>query len=289
MHLILFGCAKPIEERTAHEKRVNLEHREMLNLAKEETKDPFWQTAKAELAENPPMLAAPMTKLIRGPRDNKALLLTFDDGPHPLSTLKLLKILSDEHVPATFFVIGKMAEKHPDLVRAIVRDGHTLANHTFSHVTLPNFSFADQRTEYRANNELIEKISGVRMRFCRPPGGDYNDNTLVAAKAEGLTTVLWTDDPGDFANPGDGIILDRTLKKLSNGGIILLHDGSANTLDTLREFIHEARERGFTFTTPQEMVDGLRKVPSRVVMEQKRQTIERASTLPAPRVYGTGD
>ncbi len=289
MHLILFGCAKPVEERTAHENKVNLEHRAKLNLAKEETEDPFWQTAKAEIAEKPPTVSAPLTKLLRGPRDSKQLLLTFDDGPHPLSTLPLLKILEDEHVPATFFVIGKMAEKRPDLVRAIARAGHTLANHTFSHVTLPNFSFADQRTEYRANNELIEKITGQRMRFCRPPGGDFNGNTLIAAKAEGLTTVFWTDDPGDFANPGDGIILDRTLKNLNNGGIILLHDGSSNTLDTLREIIHEARARGFTFTTPQEMVDSLRKVPSRVVMEQKRQTIERASTLPAPRLYGMGD
>jgi len=266
----MIGCARPVEERTAHEKRINSEHKAKLNLAKEETNDPYWQAAKAEISENPAAVAAPLTKLVRGSHETKEVLLTFDDGPHPLSTLKLLKILADEHVPATFFVIGKMAEKRPDLVRAIVKGGHTVANHTFSHVTLPNFSFADQRTEYRANNELIEKITGQRMRFCRPPGGDFNDNTLVAAKAEGLTTVLWTDDPGDFANPGAGIVLDRTLKKLSNGGIILLHDGSTNTLDTLREFIHEARARGFTFTTPQQMVDQLHKVPSRVVMEQKK-------------------
>lgn len=263
--LLTAGCARPVEERTAREKKVNTAHRAALNLAKEEKADPYWKEARAEIEEQPASANAPLTKLVRGPRNSKSLLLTFDDGPHVVSTLPLLKILADEHVPATFFVIGKMAEKRPDLVRAIVKAGHTVANHTFSHVTLTNFSVDEQRTEYRANNELIEKITGQRMRFCRPPGGDYNGDTLKAAREEGLTTVLWTDDPGDFANPGDGIVLDRTLKKLNNGGIILLHDGSQNTLDTLREFIHEARERGFSFVTPQEMVDGLRRVPTRVV------------------------
>jgi len=261
--LLTAGCARPVEERTLREKKVLTAHRTALNLAKEEKKDAYWQTARTEVDENLTSPAVPLTKLVRGPRNEKALLLTFDDGPHATSTLPLLKILADEHVPATFFVIGKMAEKRPDLVRAIAKAGHTIANHTFSHVTLPNFPLEEQRTEYRANNDLIEKITGQRMRFCRPPGGDYAPDTLKAARAEGLTTVLWTDDPGDFANPGDGIVLDRTLKKLNNGGIILLHDGSKNTLDTLREFIHEARERGFTFTTPQAMVDGLRK-PNRV-------------------------
>lgn len=260
------GCARPVEERTARERSLIKAHRARLNLAKEETNDPLWQTARAEVKNGTVGPIARANRLIRGPHDTKTLLLTFDDGPHAATTLPLLKILQEEHVPATFFVIGKMAEKRPDLVRAIAKAGYTLANHSFSHVTLPNFSLEDQRTEYRANNELIERITGQRMEFCRPPGGDYSRDTLRAAEDEGLTTVLWTDDPGDFANPGDGITLDRTLKKLSNGGIILLHDGSRNTLDVLRELIHEARARGFEFTTPQAMVDGLRRMPSRVAM-----------------------
>jgi peptidoglycan/xylan/chitin deacetylase (PgdA/CDA1 family) len=265
----IVGCARPVEERTARERSLIDVHRAKLNLAKEETKDPLWQTARAEVDKGAEGLPTRLGRLIRGPHNAKALLLTFDDGPHASTTLPLLKVLAEEHVPATFFVIGKMAEKRPDLVRAIARAGHTLANHTFSHVTLPNFPLEDQRTEYRANNELIERITGQRMAFCRPPGGDYNSDTLRAAEEEGLTTVLWTDDPGDFANPGDGIVLDRTLKKLSNGGIILLHDGSRNTLDVLRELIHEARERGFEFTTPQAMVDGMRPMPSRVAMRSR--------------------
>lgn len=256
------GCARPVEKRTAVEKRRIAAHRASINAAKEETGDPYWQAARAEVYKTPEQLLAQdagenLPKLVRGPHGTRSLLLTFDDGPHPQSTLPLLKILADEGVPATFFVIGKMVEKRPDLLRAIAKAGHTIGNHTFSHVTLPKLSPDEQRTEYRANDDLVQKITGRRMAFCRPPGGDYDANTIRAAQAEGLTTVLWTDDPGDFANPGDGIVLDRTLKRLSNGGVILLHDGSPNTLDVLRELIHEAKARGFTFTTPQAMVDGL--------------------------------
>ena len=265
--LVLTGCARPVEARTKREKRIAAAHLRHLNTAKEEKDDPYWKEAAQEVYRTPEQLLSqvakerlkgePSPKLVRGPRDVKSLLLTFDDGPHGPSTLRLLKILADEHVPATFFVIGKMVERRPDLLRAIAKAGHTIGNHTFSHVTLPRFSEDDVRTEYRANNDLVRKITGQTMRYCRPPGGDYDAKTIRAARAEGLTTVLWTDDPGDFANPGDGIVLDRTLKRLSNGGVILLHDGSPDTLDVLRELIHEAKARGFSFTTPDAMMDGL--------------------------------
>lgn len=298
----LSGCVKPIEERTAREKKVMSAHRQRINLAKEQKDDPNWKQAYEEIASGPreavlrPNAAEPLPKLVRGPHDQKSLLLTFDDGPHPAYTPKLLKLLTEESVPATFFVIGKMAEKHPELVRDIVRSGNTIGNHTFSHVTLTRIPAEDIRTEYRANNELIKRLTGVKMTFCRPPGGDYDPTVIRAAQEEGLTTVLWTDDPGDFANPGEAIVLDRTLKKLRNGGVVLLHDGSPNTVNILRELIHEARERGFTFVSPQQMVDGLcaprrtstlaRRPEAANVSEARLLREERDARSPAP---GFGD
>ena len=265
--LAFTGCARPIEARTKREKRIAAVHLRHLNTAQEEKGDAYWQTAEKEVYRTPEQIGLqvarerraglPSPKLIRGSHLDRTLLLTFDDGPHGPSTRRLLKILADEHVTATFFVIGKMVERRPDLLRAIAKAGHTIGNHTFSHVTLPRLSEADIRTEYQADNDIVKKLTGRTMRFCRPPGGDYDAKTIRAARAEGLTTVLWTDDPGDFANPGDGIVLDRTLKRLANGGIILLHDGSPNTLDVLRELIHEAKARGFSFTTPDAMMQGL--------------------------------
>lgn len=263
MLLGLGGCAKPVEERTAREKRVLAKHLAKLNTAKMQKDDPFWQKAWSQIEsqkDQPAHVAVDRRRpwtLVRGLHTSKTILLTFDDGPHPASTPRLLKVLGDEHVPATFFVIGKMAKKRPDLVRAIQLAGQTIGNHTYSHVTLTRLTADEIRTEYRANDLIVQSITGQKMQFCRPPGGDYDVRALRAAQEEGLTTVLWTDDPGDFANPGDGIVLDRTLKRLSNGGVILLHDGSPNTLDVLKELIHEARARGFAFTTPQAMVADL--------------------------------
>ncbi len=286
------GCARPVEERTASEKKVRAAHRRTLNLAKEEKNDPRWQEAAAEVAREPEDILArttsdtsqPLGRLVRGSHLKKKLLLTFDDGPHSKSTPVLLRILHEEKVPATFFVIGKMAVKRPDLIQAIHQAGQTLANHSFSHVTLSKLSPEDQRIEYRANNDYVKKLTGVQMRFCRPPGGDLTSATIRAGQDEGLTTVLWTDDPGDFANPGDGIVLDRTLKRLSNGGVILLHDGSPNTMAVLRELIHEAKERGFSFATPQEMVRDLGELQNPVAAQAPRSLL--AEREPAKRGEG---
>ena len=279
--LLASGCSRPIEERTAREKKIVAAHKRVINLAKEEKADPYWQAAADEVAREPEDVLArpasntpsPVARLVRGSHLKKRLLLSFDDGPHPQSTPVLLKILHEEKVPATFFVIGKMAKKRPDLIVAIHQAGQTLANHSFSHVTLSKLSPEDQRIEYRANNDLIRKLTGVQMRFCRPPGGDLTNETIRAGQDEGLTTVLWTDDPGDFANPGPGIVLDRTLKRLSKGGVILLHDGAPDTMAVLKELIHEARARGYEFTTPGQMLKDLDELNEPLAVRNARQLV----------------
>ncbi|MBN9502539.1 MAG: hypothetical protein BGO01_17940 [Armatimonadetes bacterium 55-13] len=229
------------------------------NQATEQKSDAFWKRASVEVYRSPEELLAQdarerrhglvLDKIARGPGDKHELALTFDDGPHPDLTLKLLALLKQENVKATFFVIGKMVEKHPELLKAIAADGHTIGNHTFSHVTLTKIPVADIQVEYRANNDIVKKTIGQNMKFCRPPGGDYDSDVIHAAEACGLTTVLWTDDPGDYANPGDNVIEERTLAKLTNGGIILLHDGVKETLDVLPQIIAYAKKKGFSFVT----------------------------------------
>lgn len=233
------------------------------NPATEERKDPLWERAHEEVYKSVDELNAQhdrelrhgkvLAKIMRGDPRQKILALTFDDGPHPQYTPRLLEILDKEQVKATFFVIGKMVERNPDLARAIVAGGHTLGNHTFSHVTLTKIPLLDIATEYQANNDVVQRVTGVKMRFCRPPGGDYDSHVIDAANALGLTTVLWTDDPGDYAQPGDPVVLKRTLSRLSNGGIILLHDGVEQTLDVLPKIIASARARGFRFVSLDEL------------------------------------
>lgn len=224
-----------------------------------ESHDPVWQQALQEIYRSSDELRAQeirdsrkglnMPKLGRGSPELKELALTFDDGPHGELTERLLSILKRENVPATFFVIGKMVKKFPDVTREIVRDGHILGNHTFSHVTLTKIPTPLIETEFKACNDIVYRTTGVSMRFCRPPGGDYNADVINAATRLGLTTVLWTDDPGDFARPNPAVLEDRTLERLSSGGIILLHDGVEETMQVLPRIISFAKSRGFRFVT----------------------------------------
>lgn len=193
--------------------------------------------------------------LRRGTRRGLKLALTFDDGPHPDFTPKLIKILQQAKVPATFFMIGHMAEQYPDLVKQVASAGFEIGNHTYSHVTLTKITDTQADTEYLAASEVIKRITGHSPRYCRPPGGDCDLNVFESAYGQALTTVLWTDDPGDYDNPGDKTLLETETAKLSPGGIILLHDGSQNTIDTLAEFIASCKRRGFHFVT----LDDLRK------------------------------
>jgi peptidoglycan/xylan/chitin deacetylase (PgdA/CDA1 family) len=99
----------------------------------------------------------------------------------------------------------------------------------------------------------VKSITGEAPRFCRPPGGDYDVVVMRAAEAQGLTTVLWTDDPGDYASPGDAKIETRVLDHIGNGGIILIHDGVQQTVDVLPQIVEHLKRRGFRFVTVAEM------------------------------------
>jgi peptidoglycan/xylan/chitin deacetylase (PgdA/CDA1 family) len=235
--------------------------------------DPIWRKAFQEIYKSPEELEAQsarevrrgqrLPKLMRGNPALRELALTFDDGPHAGFTPRLLDLLKSANVTATFFVIGEMAEAHPELIRAIAAGGHLIANHTFSHVTLTKIPDAEAVTEYRANNDLIRAITGQTMKFCRPPGGDYDADVIQAGRENGLTTVLWTDDPGDYAQPGTDVIQRRTLAKLSNGGILLLHDGVDQTLQVLPQILAYAKAQGYKFVTVEDLLKHLPQPPER--------------------------
>ena len=197
-------------------------------------------------------------KLLRGNPNEKQIALTFDDGPHPVYTPRLLAILKQYQVKATFFVVGEQAERYPDLVRAEVAAGHSVGNHTYDHVSLIKIPANYVATEIKACGEVLEKITGRSPHLFRPPGGEYDDAVLEASEALGYTTVLWTDDPGDYASPGVAVIEQRTLERASSGGILLLHDGTEQTLEALPTIIETLRQRGFRFVTVDRLQGGMR-------------------------------
>ncbi|MBI1334805.1 MAG: polysaccharide deacetylase family protein [Armatimonadetes bacterium] len=258
--LLLVLLSHPTTPRRAPEPW-HIELAPKVNSAKLRVEASTWKSAQREVSANKSRLeGGPETLqelrksiLKEGPETGKKIALTFDDGPHLKATDDLIKILKEEHVPATFFVVGFMAEKYPNLVRSIKAAGFEIGNHSYSHVTLTKLTTEEILTEYKANNDVIQRLTGAPARYCRPPGGDIDSEVVRNAAKLGMTTVLWTADPADYSNPKDDLLLDREVAKLDSGAIFLLHDGSKSTLATLREFIHVARKKGYKFVSLDEM------------------------------------
>ena len=202
-----------------------------------------WMAANSEVQH---IKVPDAVRVLRGSEvKDKVVALTFDDAPRPETTEELMRILQREGAPATFFVIGKQVERYPVVTQEIDANGFTLGNHTYSHVNLKKISLTEVETEYAATNDVVRDLVGHGMNFCRPPGGDCNLKVEQGAAAVGLKTVLWTDDPVDYTMPGEQAILDYTLSHLSDGGIILLHDGVDQTVKILPKLIDEIRARGY--------------------------------------------
>ena len=231
--------------------------------------DKYWANAKEEVDKSTLELFAQnqaeiekglkFAKFMQGDTSKKQIAITFDDGPHPAYTPKLLKILKKNNVKATFFLVGEMAEKYPDLVKAEKAAGHDVGNHTYHHVNLTKIPMEDVATEIKACGKVLQSITGRAPHLFRPPGGDYNKKVAEMAEAEGYTMILWTDDPGDYASPGDKAIKIRTLDRVSNGGIILIHDGVQQTVDVLPQIIKYLKDKGYELVTIDEMMGGRRK------------------------------
>ena len=186
--------------------------------------------------------------------NGKTVALTFDDGPRPGYVEPILGILREKGVRATFFLVGRYVLEHPELVRAIDAEGHTVANHTFYHNNLTSLPPENVYREWRLCNEAVEQVIGKKPRFARPPGGRYNDFVAERAAEEGLRIVLWTNNPGDYSASLDGPSLARkVLSKAKEGDIVLLHVGVAPTIDALPRIIDGYREKGFSFVVVDEM------------------------------------
>jgi len=190
----------------------------------------------------------------RGNPRLKQVVLTFDDGPHPISTPKLLSVLGAHDIKATFFVVGERAKRYPELIRMECDEGHTVANHTLHHVSLPAVSSVQAAAEIAECGRIIADITGEPPRYFRPPGGQYSKRIIRLAAAQGYVTVLWTDSARDYALPGERAIEDRVLAHLGNGGIILLHDGIYQTVDALPHIITRLQREGYRFVSLDEML-----------------------------------
>ncbi len=194
-------------------------------------------------------------RLWRGNPHRREIALTFDDGPNPVATPLLLAILRRFGARATFFVIGEHGVPYPYLIKQMVTDGHEVENHTFHHPKLTTVDAPTIRKELAATTEVIRQIAGP-PRWFRPPGGDYSPEVVDAARGAGLRLAMWTVNSGDWGAPPPKLLADRVLARAEPGAIILLHDGTLNTVRALPEIIGELQHRGYALVTVSELARG---------------------------------
>jgi peptidoglycan-N-acetylglucosamine deacetylase len=176
--------------------------------------------------------------------------LTFDDGPTPAWTPRVLALLARYQARATFFVLGRSAAAHPELVRQEFAAGHGVGNHTWSHRRLTNLRGAQLVAEVNATSTAIRQITGAPVRCLRPPFATVDAASAEQVRALGLRLVLWDIDTNDWLRPGTGAIAGRVLGRVRSGDVILMHDGGGNrsqTVVALEQVLATLSARGYRF------------------------------------------
>lgn len=188
--------------------------------------------------------------LTHGAPEGNEIALTFDDGPDPELTPRVLEALARHQARACFFVIGRQVEQNPDLTRRIVAEGHLIANHSYSHPWCVNFfTSARLEAEIRECQAAIRRATGLTPAFYRPPMGQTSPSLARALERTGLTAVGWSARGFDtrWSAPR---ARRRILAQVSAGGVVLLHDSPAGRglADSLAALLEEIEARGFAFT-----------------------------------------
>jgi peptidoglycan/xylan/chitin deacetylase (PgdA/CDA1 family)/negative regulator of sigma E activity len=194
-------------------------------------------------------------RLWRGNPRRREIALTFDDGPSPIATPLLLAILHRYGVQATFFVIGEHARAYPYLVADMAADGHEIADHTFHHPNMTTIDPGAAAQEVEAAATVIRDTSGRRPLWFRPPGGDYTASVLRAARNAGMGLAMWTENSGDWALIPAKALMEQVPARAEPGSIILLHNGTLNTVRALPRIIIELRRAGYAFVTVSKLAE----------------------------------
>ena len=179
------------------------------------------------------------------------IALTFDDGPSPLYTERLLDGLKERGVVATFFVTGENAQSCPDLIRREKADGHLIGNHTYSHIQLTSDNKEVFREELVKTNKILKAITGENVTYIRPPYGSW-DKSLE--QDLNMFPVLWNVDPLDWCTPDAGLVMSRVLQQVEDGDIILLHDYYDTSVTAALMIVDEMKKQGYEFVTVEEIL-----------------------------------
>lgn len=199
------------------------------------------------------------------PTNERVVALTFDDGPNPVYTPQILQILKNYGIKATFFMIGDNVARHPDVAKQVVADGNEVGNHSLKHsYTLPFLTSRQIRQDYHKTQRIIQEATGVTTQLYRAPHGRMSPWMGQTLKDEGAKIVRWQVSAADWKNTPPEVVVQRILKKVKPGSMILLHDGidlndKANrkaVVEALPGLIDGLKAQGYRFVTVSQLLDG---------------------------------
>lgn len=187
--------------------------------------------------------------------DGPYIAMTFDDGPHGTLTPKLLDMLAARHMKVTFFVVGECAAEFPDILRRAAREGHEIANHSWSHPNLGKMSDESVRSQMQRTDDAIRTAIGARPTLMRPPYGSITARQKHWIHEQfGYRIIIWDVDPLDWKRPGAATIHNRIVRETHPGSIILSHDIHAQTIEAMPGTFDELLAKGFKFVTVSELL-----------------------------------
>jgi peptidoglycan/xylan/chitin deacetylase (PgdA/CDA1 family) len=187
--------------------------------------------------------------------DGPYIAMTFDDGPSPETTPRLLDILKQRNIKATFFMIGQNAERNPTIVQRILAEGHEIGNHSWTHPQLSKLSDDRVTEEINKTQAAIKNASGYTPVLLRPPYGAITSRQKEwIEKQFGLSVIIWSVDPFDWKRPGASVIEQRILSGARPGAIILSHDIHKQTVDAMPATLDALAQKGFKFVTVSQLI-----------------------------------
>ncbi len=215
----------------------------LTGLAKLLLPDGLWKGSTPEVENN----LVPSASIAGG----SEIHLTFDDGPNPATTPYLLELFEEEGVKATFFVIGNQVEKHEDLLLEISKHGHTIGNHTYSHLFLPMLSRQKMEKEILTTSQRIKDVTGQQPKLFRPPFGIVDKKAHLLLQEQGMKTVYWSAFSEDWRQIGERSVVDRLSKYAVPGGIMIMHElepTGHQTIGAARTLIRKLKDRNYKFS-----------------------------------------
>ena len=192
-----------------------------------------------------------------GNKNYKFVYLTFDQGYEAGYTAKILDILKENNVSATFFITGHYLNSQPELVKRMIDEGHIIGNHTVNHPSMPDIDDNKLKEEITKLHTAVYEKFGYEMKYLRPPKGEYSQRTLALTKSLGYTTVMWSfayDDWDENKQGREKYAKEKILSNLHNGEVILLHATSKDNCNILDEVIKEIKEQGYEFKSLNEFI-----------------------------------